>query len=336
MKRLSLPASLIAAAYLACAAAGAGAQALTLRVASYVPPNSTWDIGLKKLAADFDRISGGRVKLVFPQSLRASSDSDIIQKMKFGVDGALITTMGVAELYPDSLALAIPSIIRSDEEYDAVLAVVEPLIRKKLADRYVVLALAKGGWIRYFSKSPIVYPEDLVKARMAVSADDDKIQRLLQSVGTRTVKADMAALILQLSSNTVDAFYLSPVQLASLWTQYKSQVSYMSPFKVSPFLGAVIFTKQSWDKVPAEFRPRLEEATREAARVMARESAKLEEDAIAAMVREGLKVPAYPADAEPKWNALYAEKRDSLVATMFSADFLEAMRKALASARSKR
>lgn len=335
MKRSSTFASLFAAAFLA-AAAGVGAQTLTLRVASYVPANSTWDIGLKKLAADFDRISGGRVKLVFPQSLRASSDSDIIQKMRLGVDGALLTTMGVAELYPDSLALALPSLIRSDEEYDAVLPAVEPLIRKRLADRYVVLALARGGWVRFFSKSPIVYPEDLAKTRMAISPDDDKIQRLLQSIGTRTVKADMSALLLQLSSNTVDSFYLSPVLLASLWTQYRGKASYMSPFKVSPFLGAVIFTKQSWDKVPAELRPRLEEATREAARLMAKESARLEEEAIASMTRDGLKIPDYPADAEARWTAVYRERRNGLVASMFSADFLEAVDMALASVRSKR
>ena len=85
------------------------AQTITLRMAAYVPANSPWDIGLKRLAADFDRISGGSVRIVFPQSVRVSDESDVIQKMHFGVDGALLTTFGIAELYPDSLALSMPS-----------------------------------------------------------------------------------------------------------------------------------------------------------------------------------------------------------------------------------
>ncbi len=309
------------------------AQTVTLRVANYVPPNSPWENGLRRLAADFERISSGRVKIVFPQSLKASNDADILQKMRLGVDGALITTYGVAELCPDSFALALPTLIRSDAEYDAVLEAVEPLIKRKLDERYVMLAIAKGGWIRFFSKSPIVYPEDLAKARMSVNPGEDKTQKLLQSIGTRTVKGDLSTLSLQLSSNTIDSFYISPVFLASFWDQFKNSIAYMSPFRVAPFVGAVVFTKQSWNKVPAEVRPRLEEAARAVGRQMAKESSQLEEEAIAFLRREGLKIPPYPADADGRWSAVFEERRTSLVAAMFSADFLEAIDRALAAER---
>ena len=128
----------------------ADAQTITLRMAANVPANSPWDLGLKRLAAEFDRVSGGRVKIVFPQSAHVATESDIIQKMRLGVDGALLTTFGLAELYPDSLALSMPSFIRNDAEFDAVLEAVEPLIESKLGDRYVVLAISKGGWITVF------------------------------------------------------------------------------------------------------------------------------------------------------------------------------------------
>ena len=49
------------------------------------------------------------MKIAFPQSAHVASESDIIQKMRLGVDGALLTTFGLAELYPDSLALSMPS-----------------------------------------------------------------------------------------------------------------------------------------------------------------------------------------------------------------------------------
>lgn len=315
------------------AALPASSQTLALKVASYVPANSPWDQGLKRLAAEFARISNGRVTLVFPQSLKASTESDIIQKMRLGVDGALLTTMGIAEIYPDSLALSTPSLVRNDAELDAVLQSVLPIIKAKLSEKYVVLGIYKGGWIRYFSTTPIVYPEDLAKLRMSTSPTDEKITRLLQSIGTRTVKGDMSALILQLNSNAVDSFYLSPIFVAALWSQLQGKISYMSSFKVCPFIGSIVFTKSSWDKVPPELRPRLEEAVQKIGAEMAANSDKLETASIEALQKDGLKIPAYPADADSRWNKVFQEKRESVISTMFSADFLAAMDAALAKAR---
>jgi len=319
----------LALALVATIAVPSFSQTLTLKVASFVPANSPWEIALKRLAAEFDRISAGRVKLSFPQSLKASTESDIIQKMKLGVDGALLTTMGIAEIYPDTLALSMPSLVRNDAELDLVLEAITPIVREKLSERYAVLAIAKGGWIRYFSTTPIVYPEDLGKLRMSTNPDDDKIARLLQSIGTKTVKGGMSALILQLNSNAVDSFYLSPIFVAGLWPQLQGKISYMSPFKVSPFIGTILFAKSSWDKVPADLKPRLEEAAKTIVAQMVADTGKLEETSIASLQKAGLQIPAYPADAEAKWNKVYAEKRDSIVADMFSKEFLDVIGAAL-------
>ncbi|MDP3177391.1 MAG: TRAP transporter substrate-binding protein DctP [Spirochaetaceae bacterium] len=330
--------TILAIAVLACACEGlgAGAQSLTLKMAANVPANSPWDLGLKRLAAEIDKASGGTVKIAFPQSVRVSTESDIIQKMNLGIDGALLTTYGLAELYPDSLALSMPSLIRDDAEFDAVLAAIEPLLRTKLGDKYVVLAASKGGWVRYFSRSSILYPSDLAKLRVSVDPAGEKVMRILQSAGARTVKGDISAFLLQLNSNSVDAAFVSPIFIASLWSQLRGKIAYMSPFKVSPFIGAIVFNKSSWEKVPASLRPRLEEILQDMSRLMGIESAKLEDDAIAAMVKDGLKVPALPADADSKWTAFMEEKRDGIISSMFSQDILDTIYAALASARNGR
>ena len=163
--------------------AATGAQALILRVAANAPKNSPWDLGLQRMAAEFDRVSGGRVRIAFPPTAHVSTESDIIQKMRLGFDGALLTSYGLAELYPDSLALSMPGLINDDKEFDAVLAAAVPLIKSKLDARYEILAIAKGGWIRYFSRSPIVYPSDLAKIRVSLDPSNEKGIRLMQSMG---------------------------------------------------------------------------------------------------------------------------------------------------------
>jgi len=333
--RLAL-AALLAAIFAATLAAPLSAQTITLRMAAYVPTNSPWELGLRRIAADFDRISGGSVRIVFPQSVRVSDESDIIQKMRFGIDGALLTTYGIAQLYPDSLALSMPTLIRNDREFDAVLRAIVPLIKEKIGDRYVVLAVAKGGWVRFFSKRPIVYPEDLVGMRMSVNPDDTKVTRLLESAGVRTVKGDLSALLLQLNSNAVDAFYLSPVFTASLWSQFKGKVSYMSSFRVSPFIGAIVFNRSSWDRIPAELRGRLQADVQQVAEKMAADSETIENQAIAALLSDGMAMPEAPADSDSRWNDFMRQRASGIIASMFSPDILAAIDSALEQVRSGR
>lgn len=311
--------------------AKADAQTITFKMAANVPANSPWDLGLKRLASEFSRVSGGRVKIVFPQSAHVSTESDIIQKMRLGVDGALLTTFGLAELYPDSLALSMPSFIRNDAEFDAVLEAVHPLIESKLADRYVVLAISKGGWIRYFSKTPITYPSDLAKLRISIDPTNDKVIQLMESVGAWTVKGTTADFLLQINSNTVDATCVSPIYIASLWSQLRGKIAYMSGFKVAPFIGAIVFNKASWDKVPAELKPQLEQVVREMAAEIGVDSAKLEADAIASL--DGIKSPPEPPDAAAKWAEVISQRRNGLLAQLFSSDMLETMDTALAKVR---
>jgi TRAP-type transport system periplasmic protein len=320
------------AGYPAILSAQAGAQVLTLRMAANVPTNSPWDLGLQRMTAEFDRASGGRVRIAFSPTARVATESDIIQKMRLGIDGALLTSYGLAELYSDSLALSMPSFIRNDKEFDAVLSAVAPLIKSKLGDRYVVLALSKGGWVRYFSKSPILYPSDLAKIRISLEPNQEKEIRLMQSVGARVVAGTTADFLLQINSNAVDVACVSPIFAATLWSQLRGRIAYMSSFKVAPFMGAIVFNKSSWDKVPAELRPRLERVIVEQAVKIGLDSAQLETEAIASL--DGIRTPPEPVDATAKWAELTAHWRAGLVAEMFSADILETMDAALAKVRS--
>ncbi|MGA2545422.1 MAG: TRAP transporter substrate-binding protein DctP [Rectinemataceae bacterium] len=311
--------------------ARAGAQALTLRIAANAPPNSPWDIGLKRMAFEFDRVSGGRVKIVFPPSAHVESESDSLRRMRLGMDGALISTQGLAELYPDSLALSMPGFISTDEEFDAVLAAVKPLIESKLADRYVVPAVTKGGWVRYFSRSPILYPSDLARLRVSIDQSNDKETRLLQSVGSRLVPGSISDFLLRINTNSVDAICESPIYIATLWFQLRGKISYMTAFKVAPFIGAMVMNKSSWEKIPEELRPPLERVIKEMAERSSLEGLKLEEEAIASL--DGIKIPPLPEGAAAKWSAVIEERRDGLIAQMFSPDILEAMDAALAKVR---
>ncbi|PKL26422.1 MAG: hypothetical protein CVV47_00375 [Spirochaetae bacterium HGW-Spirochaetae-3] len=303
----------------------ASAQEVTLQIGSTAPANSPWDIGLRKIAAEWSRVSGGRVRMTFPRSVANASQEDLIQKLKFSLDGAVLETTGLGFIDPDVFFLSLPSIIRDDAEYERAMAAAMPLIKAKMAGRYEIVATAKGGWIRFFSNQPIRTPEDLRNIRMGVNRNMDSLTKLLQSVGARTVKTDTAATLLQFNSGAMDAMYSSPLYVAALWSQFRRSITHMTGFKVAPFFGAVIINKRSWDRVPDSLKPLLLDAAERVCVEISAETAALEERGIEAMRRGGLTVPDYTAADERAWNALYAEKIPEVALEWYSPEFTAAI-----------
>jgi len=301
------------------------AQDIVLQIGSTAPINRPWDLGLKKIASEWSRVSGGRVKIVFPKSVSSASQSDLIQKLKFTLDGIVVDTMGLGLIDPDVFMLSMPSVVHDDDDYDRAMAAALPILRRRLADRYEILVMTKAGWVRFFSNQEIRTPDDLRKVRVGVNRNQDALMKLFQSLGIRTVKADSSSTLLQFNSGAIDAMYSSPLFMATLWSQYRRVVTHMSPFKVAPFFGAVILNKKSWEKIPESLRPALREIADRVAREIGEETGKLEEDGITAMRRAGLSVPAYTDSDAAAWNALYSGRVRNEVASWFTPDFSAAI-----------
>lgn len=314
--------------------AGLGAQSITLQVAAAVPVNSPWDLGLRRLAAEWATISGGRVRLAFPRSMANASQADILQKMRLSLDGGLIETTGLYYLDKDFLYLSMPSVIRSDAEFARAIRALTTIMAERLGDRYEVVTVAQGGWLRFFSNRPLAKPADLSGARIGVDADQEALMRQMQAIGARTVKSDVSSMLLQFNSNALDVGYTSPIVVATLWSQYRRSVTHMSGFRLSPFFGALLINKRSWDRVPAELRPALKEAADRIAAEIAQEAFKLEEQAIASMTRDGLVVPSMSDAQLAEWNELFTGARmQGLLSEWFSADFRRAIDAAVAELR---
>jgi TRAP-type C4-dicarboxylate transport system substrate-binding protein len=312
------------------AGTGSGfAQEVVLQIGYSAPVNSPWDLGLKKIASEWARISGGRVRIVFPKSVSNSSQEDLIQKLKFSLDGAVLDTTGLGFIDNDLYMLSMPSVIRDDMELDVAMNAALPLIKESLGSRFEVMGWAKGGWLRFFSNKQIRTPDDLRTLRMGVSRDMAILTRLMQSIGVRTVMSDLGSTLLQFNSGALDVIYSSPLYIGALWSQYRKVVSHMTAFKVAPFYGAILINKRAWDRIPESLRPALREAADRIAKEIGVEAVKLEDEAIASMMRAGLTVPPLEAADTRAWDALYADKVRSMIGTWYSPRFVSTVYGAL-------
>ncbi len=307
-------------------AAPLAAQTITLQIGAAVPANSPWDLGLRKLAAEWSRISNGRVRLSFPRSMANASQEDLLQKMKFNLDGGMVETTGLFFIDKDFLLLSMPSIIDDEREFAAAISAMKPIMKARLADRFEFITVAQGGYLHFFSNRPIVSPADLVNARIGVDASQDILMKQMQAIGARTVKSDMSTTLLQFNSNALDVTYTSPLIIATLWSQFKRSVSHMSSFRISPFYGALLINRRSWDRVPDEFKPALIAAADQISLEIAAEALKLERDAIAMMQNQGLSVPKVSDEQMKAWAELFTGPRmQNLFSEWFSPEFTKAV-----------
>ncbi|HOX91889.1 MAG TPA: TRAP transporter substrate-binding protein DctP, partial [Spirochaetales bacterium] len=189
----------------------------------------------------------------------------------------------------DWLLFSMPSVVQTSEEFKVAMEAALPLLRARVADRYDIITVAQGGWLRLFSNRSLMEPENLVSARIGVSAKQEELASQLQSLGARTVKSDASSMLTHFSNGSIDISYSSPLYVKLLWSQFRSSISYMSSFRLSPFFGALVFTKRAWASVPADIKPALIAAADKVATEIATQAIALEEEAIAAMMKDGLK-----------------------------------------------
>ena len=139
-----------------------------IRMATLVPDGSTWHLILKETAEKWKEVSGGRVQVrLYPGGV-AGDDTDVVRKMRLGtLSAGLLSAAGVGEIDRSVYALGIPLMYDSYEEVywvqEKMKADLEAGLEKK---GFIVLNWMDGGWVHFFTKTPVAVPADLQKLKL--------------------------------------------------------------------------------------------------------------------------------------------------------------------------
>ena len=281
----------------------APSQPVVVKMATVVPEGSQYHLILREMAEKWKTVSGGTVELrLYPGSV-AGDDVDVVRKMRLGtLNGALLTSVGVAAIDRSVFALQIPMLYRSHEEIDYVLGKMAPKLEAALeAKGFVVLNWVDGGWVRFFTKSPVATPDQLKPLKLFSWAGDAAATEIWKEAGFNPVPLPSTEISTALQTGLVSALPTTPQ--AAVILQWYTHAKNMTDVKWALLLGATVVTKASWEKVPAASRPALLAAAREAGARLRDETRKAGERDVAAMQKRGLNVVAVDAKAEAAWRA---------------------------------
>jgi TRAP-type C4-dicarboxylate transport system substrate-binding protein len=274
---------------------------LEIKLASVAPEQSPWGAALNQMALDWQRISGGEVRLRVYHNAIAGEESDVLRKMRIGqLQAAVLTSAGMKQVVPEVFSVSVPFMIRSREILSAVMDEIRPDLESEFdRNRLHVLAWTRAGWIHFFSRDPVTYPEDLKPQRLAADPNDEELLQAFRIMGYRPIAMPQPELLQSLNSGLVDAFYTSPLVAASY--QWFALAPNMLDLRVAPFLGAIVITDTAWRRIPSGIRDQLLESAQAIADQIEAEVLELEEEAVTMMQQYGLHVQEVSPETEQRW-----------------------------------
>ncbi|UCF98486.1 MAG: TRAP transporter substrate-binding protein DctP [Spirochaetaceae bacterium] len=277
------------------------AEALTLKIATLAPVGSPWSESLRRLSAEWDRISEGQVKLKIYAGGIAGEEADMIRKMRIGqLDGAALTQLGWGLLDPGILALSTPFLIQEEGELEYVMGRSRAYFESRLETAgYRLFAFSKAGWIHFFGREPLIVPEDLMRMKLGVPAGDADFVDTWRRIGFNAFSLPFGDILTGLQSGMIDAFYAPPLVAATF--QWFGPARHMTALPIAPVVGAVVMRSNSLDRIPVELREALLATFNHLGGRLNTEMGSLAEEALSAMQGQGLQIHPVPAEAAERW-----------------------------------
>ncbi len=231
-----------------------------------MPTNSSWFLVLKEVADKWSKLSNGRVKVILYGGGTKGDEPEVVSAMRLGeLQGAVLTSVGIAEIEKSVYAVSIPMAYDSYEEAYFVLDKMRPRLEAAIdAKGFVMLNWADAGWVHFFTTKPVATPDDLKKLKLFQWAGDPKSLEIWKTAGFNPRPAALADLPMGLSTGLFEACSMSP-QVAQIGRYYE-RAKYMTDLNWALLLGGTVIKKETWAQIPADIRPALLKAMQEAGR----------------------------------------------------------------------
>jgi len=307
-----------AAALILCAPLGA----LTLKIGSLVPAGSAWDRMLRSISEQWSRLSNGSVSLRVYGAGVAGDEPDMLRKIKIGqLDAAMITMSGLQTVYNGIKALSFPLFIESNDELAFVLDKMKPFFEKELEARgFKVILWSPGGWLYFFSRRPIVVPDELRRQKLWVWGNPDEVQAWQRS-GFQVVPLAATDILTSLQSGMIDAVISSPMLTGS--NQWFGISSNMTDLKLAPLWGAVVVSTKSWAQVPKDLQPVLLQTAQRITDQLSPDIEKSDGQAISEMKKYGLQIIHVDTASQGIWEKTVQDGFGMLLGTAYDAQAYE-------------
>jgi len=294
-------------------------SAQVIKLGSLAPEGSPWDKALRRIAADWNAVSNGRLRVkVFPGGI-AGDEPNMVRKIRINqLQGAAITGVGLGSIVDDIYAVQLPLLIRTTEEMEYVMAEMEPTLNRMLEEKgFKMVAWYLAGWAHLFSKTPAVTPAEVKRLKLQVDYSAPTITQAWKELGFRVVPIASTEVLTALQSDMIEAFLLTPLTAAAM--QWFGLAKNMMDLPIAPMIGGIIISERVWNSISDDLKPELLSIVERHLDNLDRETAALEEEALAIMLENGLQINPVTPQVKAQWERVMSEGLDLITGKVISA-----------------
>jgi TRAP-type C4-dicarboxylate transport system substrate-binding protein len=309
---------------------------LRIKLATLAPKDSSPHNILKAMNEAWRQAPGGGVQLTIFTDGTQGGEADMVRRMRIGqLQAAMLTGGGLSDIDEAVTCLQMmPLVFRSLDELDYVTEKMRPLLEKRMADKgFVVLFWTDAGWVKFFSRRPVLFPDDLKAQKLFAGAGDNKALDIMKAAGYQPIPLEATDIVPALKTGLIDAVPLPP--FFALAGQIDTTASHMLDLNWAPLIGACVVTKKAWDRIPPETQTVLLAAADKAGREIRAQARKEMTEAIAAMQKRGLKVTPLSPAAAGAWRQVAETAYPKIRGTIVPAPLFDEVMSLLADYRQK-
>jgi TRAP-type C4-dicarboxylate transport system substrate-binding protein len=337
MKGESMITRILVALLLIALVQAAAAEQVKIRLGALAPRGTAWHRTLLEMGEKWRAAEGAGAEFVVYGGGSQGGEADMVRRMRVGqLNAAMLSVIGLTEIDPSVSALQkMPLMFRSWDELDYVREKLRPALEKRFHDAgFVVLCWGDAGWVRFFSRTPALRPDDFRRLKIFAWSGDAPQADIMKSLGYQPVVLEVADILPGLQTGMINMVPSTPFWALTL--QFYPHASYMLELDWAPMVGAIIVTRKAWDAMSSAGRQALTQAGAEAGIELRALSRREHQESVAAMEKRGLKVQRLTPELDAEWRRAAEQMYPLVRGKMVPAEFFDEVQRLLREYRAAR
>ncbi|NND45887.1 MAG: TRAP transporter substrate-binding protein DctP [Xanthomonadales bacterium] len=287
-------------------------HAETLKIATLAPEGSLWMNEMRAGAQEIEERTGGRVNFRFYGGGVQGNDNQVRRKMRIGqLHGATFTSGALGEFAKEAELYALPLTFRSMDEVRHVREHMDDKLRTALeAAGAVNFGIAGAGQSYLMSNRPVATLADMQGQRTWVQEGDEIAYAAFKALGISPVTMPLTDVLTGLQTELLDSAAVSPVGAVVL--QLHTKLKYISDLPLSYVYGALVIDQKAFARLSGPDQAVVREVMEGIYRHIDEVSIQTNEDALAALVQQGLKMVPPDQGQIPRWRERVAQSNRDL------------------------
>lgn len=275
-------------ACLLCLATVAADAAVTLKIATIAPDGTRWMQELRKAGQEIARRTDNNVKLRFFPGGIMGNDKSVLRKIRVGqLQGGVIVSGGLTDIYPDIVLYNIPFLFHSYDEADYVRQRLDPALIEGLARHgFVSFGLSEGGFAYLMSKAPIRSIDDLKSHKVWSPADDPLSRIVFEAINITPIPLPLTDVLTGLQTGLIDTIAASPIGAIAL--QWHTQVKYLVNEPLVYLYATLVIDNKAYNRIDTANQVIVREELEKAFRTLDKQTRQDDADARKALQAQGI------------------------------------------------